>query len=203
MLREDILRAVNGAGAAPARVCSLACGPAREVLDVYAGLQDPSRLRATLVDIDPQAIGHVRNNAGAAGFLDHMTLVQGNLLYLAAGRQPLDVPPQDLVYSIGLIDYFGDTHLIALMNFMHRLLAPGGQAILGNFHPSNPSRGLMDSILDWQLIHRTADDMHRLFAASAFGQPCSRIRFEAAGVNLFASCHKGVSGQLIDGPERE
>ncbi len=162
MLREDILRVVNGAGAAPVRVCSLACGPAREVLDVYAGLQDPSRLRATLVDIDPQAIGHVRNNAGAAGFLDHMTLVQGNLLYLAAGRQPLDVPPQDLVYSIDLIDYFGDTHLIALMNFMHRL-----------------------------------------FAASAFGQPCSRIRFEAAGVNLFASCHKGVSGQLIDGPERE
>jgi hypothetical protein len=29
-----------------------------------------------------------------------------------------------------------------------------------------------------------------LFAASAFGRPCTRIRFETEGVNMFAECVK-------------
>jgi hypothetical protein len=40
--------------------------------------------------------------------------------------------------------------------------------------------------LDWRLIHRTEDDMTRLFQASAFASPCSNIRFEEQGINLFA-----------------
>ena len=48
----------------------------------------------------------------------------------------------------------------------------------------------MDHILDWKLIHRTEEDMNRLYAASSFGQACTDIRFEAAGVNMFAECIK-------------
>jgi len=90
------------------------------------------------------------------------------------------------MYSIGLIDYFNDRFVVNLLNFIHGCLAPGGQVILGNFHPSNPARALMDEVLDWPLIHRSEDDMHRLCAQSAFGQPCDRIRFDPSGVNLFA-----------------
>jgi hypothetical protein len=49
----------------------------------------------------------------------------------------------------------------------------------------------MEHVLEWKLIHRTEDDMHRLFAASKFGRPCTKIRFEAEKVNLFAECVKG------------
>jgi hypothetical protein len=55
------------------------------------------------------------------------------------------------------------------------------------------SVGLIDYFSDAsvrKLIHRTEDDLHRLFAASAFGRPCTRIRFEAEGVNMFAECVK-------------
>ena len=44
----------------------------------------------------------------------------------------------------------------------------------------------MDHVLDWKLIHRTEEDLNRLFAASAFGAPCARIEAEAEGINLFA-----------------
>lgn len=44
----------------------------------------------------------------------------------------------------------------------------------------------MDHLLDWKLIHRTEDDMNRLFEASKFGRPCDEIRFEAERINLFA-----------------
>jgi hypothetical protein len=50
----------------------------------------------------------------------------------------------------------------------------------------------MDHVLDWRLIHRTEDDMDRLFAASAFGRTCTNIRFEEQGINLFAAGVRGA-----------
>ena len=118
--------------------------------------------------------------------------MRGNLLLLAAGRQRLPaLPPQQLIYSIGLIDYFDDAQVIALMNLAHQWLAPGGKLVLGNFHPANPTRALMDHVLHWRLIHRSEADMHRLYQASHFAKPASRFVFEAQGVNLFAECEKG------------
>ncbi|MAF06484.1 MAG: hypothetical protein CL389_01350 [Acidiferrobacteraceae bacterium] len=64
------------------------------------------------------------------------------------------------------------------------------KVILGNFHPRNTSRALMEYILDWKLIHRDEDDMNRLMKASKFGRPFTEIVFEEAGVNMFASCIK-------------
>ncbi len=113
-------------------------------------------------------------------------LEQGNLVYLASGRVTLDVPPQELVYSIGLIDCFSDRFVVGLLDWVHGLLAPGGQVILRNFHPDKPTRALMDHVLDWKLLHRTAEDPNRLFAASASGSPCARMEAEAEGITLFA-----------------
>ena len=90
------------------------------------------------------------------------------------------------MYSIGLIDYFEDRFVIALLNYAHQILGKGGRVILGNFHPSSIGKAFMDHILDWKLIHRTEDDMNRIFAASRFGEPCTRIEYEAERVNLFA-----------------
>ena len=121
---------------------------------------------------------------------EQFQLHNGNLVYLASGRKKLELPPQDLVYSIGLIDYFGDKFVVRLLNYVHARLKTNGRVILGNFHADNPSKALMDYILDWKLKHRTEDDMHRLFAASAFGSECTNICYEDEGVNLFAECVK-------------
>ena len=51
----------------------------------------------------------------------------------------------------------------------------------------------MDYVLEWKLIHRTEEDMNRLFLSSAFRRPCTRIQFEEGGVNLFAECVKDPS----------
>jgi hypothetical protein len=102
------------------------------------------------------------------------------------GRRTLDLPPQHLVYSVGLIDYFSDPFVIKLLDYVHELLAPGGRVILGNFHPRNSAKALMDHVIDWPLIHRDESDMNRLFAQSRFGRPCSRILFEEQQINLFA-----------------
>ena len=118
------------------RITSLACGPAEEVFDVLAESGESSRLHATLMDFDEEALAFVKNVAIERGVLDRLTLAQANLIYLAVGRHRLELPPQDLVYSVGLIDYFSDRFVLKLMNYAHALLRPGGRLILGNFHPA-------------------------------------------------------------------
>jgi extracellular factor (EF) 3-hydroxypalmitic acid methyl ester biosynthesis protein len=116
--------------------------------------------------------------------------LHGNLIYLATGRQTLDLPQQDLIYSIGLIDYFNDDFVTKLMDWIFDHLRPGGRAILGNFHPKNPTRAFMDHVLDWRLIHRDEAKMDELYRASKFGKPYTSIFFEEEGINLFAECVK-------------
>ena len=183
LLAGEIAGAVEKGG----RVTSLACGPAEEIFDVFAGLADPARLKATLIDIDFEALALVSNRAEREGIHSHLRFLQGNLVHFATGRADAKLAPQDLIYSIGLIDYFSDRFVIALLDWIHDHLRPGGKVVLGNFHPRNPDRALMEQVLDWKLVHRTEDDMHRLFRASRFAAPCSEIRFEEAGVNLFAA----------------
>jgi len=190
LLREEIEKTIAARDGGTARVLSLACGPARELFDIYETLEDPAILAATCVDIDLQALAFVADRRDARKLKRAMHLVNANLVHVATGRAPLELPPQDLAYSIGLIDYFEDRFVVQLLDAIHDRLRPGGRVILGNFHPRNPTRAVMDHLLDWKLIHRTEDDMNRLFKASKFDRPCDEIRFEAERVNLFAICDK-------------
>ena len=179
--RGDRRRSSRRATASGARIMSLACGPAREVFDVFETLPDASRLKATLIDFDLQALAHVAERRDRLGLQRSMTLTPENLIHLAIGRKTIAVDEQDLVYSIGLIDYFPDELVVKLMSLIHGLLRPGGKAILGNFHPTNACKAFMDHVLEWRLIHRSEADMDRLYRASAFGRDCTNIRFEDQG----------------------
>jgi extracellular factor (EF) 3-hydroxypalmitic acid methyl ester biosynthesis protein len=191
LLAEEIRKTIECCPDGRARVTSVACGPAEEVTDVYAALEDPAKLRTTLLDIDEEALEFVDKRVNQGGFRPHVDLVNENVLYLAIGRRQREFEPQDLVYSIGLIDYFQDKTVVRLLDWIHNILKPGGRVILGNFHPKNANRAFMDHILEWRLIHRTEEDMNRLFQASAFARNSPSIRFEDAGINLFAECVRG------------
>ena len=174
------------------RVTSLACGPAREVFDAFASTTDREheRLHVTLVDLDREALDFVDQHSARQAWRSQLDLRKKNLLRLVVSDKNFPLAQQDLIYSIGLIDYFDDRFVVKLLDWIHSKLDPGGRVVLGNFHPHNPCRALMDHVLDWRLIHRDESNMNRLFRASAFGCPCDSIRFEAEGVNLFASAVK-------------
>jgi len=191
LLAQEIIHCVEeNQGRSVTHVTSLACGPAAEIFDTFSQLDDPSLLAPTLLDIDFQALAFVNDKVKRENLHRNIRLLNSNLVYLATGRQTLDLEPQDLIYSIGLIDYFNDKFVIRLLNYIHSLLKPGGKVILGNFHPNNTSKAFMDHVLDWRLVHRTKEDMNRILSDSAFGRPCTNIRFESQGINLFAECIK-------------
>ena len=190
LLTEEIGKTVLSKSDAVARVASFACGPATEIFDVFNSGNWHGKLAATLLDIDSEAIAFVSDKIERQGLREIVTIQEANLVYLAIGRHKTEIREQDLIYSVGLIDYFNDKLTIKIIDLIFDLLAPGGRAILGNFHPRSPVKAMMDHVMDWRLIHRTEDDMDRLFEASRFRRRCSKVRFEPEGINLFAECVK-------------
>ena len=190
LLVEEINKTLDKKSPEPANVMALACGPARELWDIYMSMENPEKLKSTLLDIDQQALDFVADWRAENKLESQISLLNQNLILLSLGRKKIDIEPQDLIYSIGLIDYFDDKIVIKLINFIFEKLAVGGRIILGNFHPKNMSKPFMDYVLDWRLIHRNENDMNRLFENSAFNRPATNIRFEQCGINLFAECIK-------------
>jgi SAM-dependent methyltransferase len=180
---NETIRSTNGR----AHIMSLACGPGREIFDALSG-SALDAVDVTALDIDQEALSTVKKQSEQQGI--PVRVLHGNLIYLAAGRQQIDLPPQDLIYSIGLIDYFNDGLVVKLIDWIFDRLRPGGRVILGNFHPRNPARGLMDHVLEWPLIYRDENKMNELYSASKFRLPCSNILFEQQEINLFAECTK-------------
>jgi CRP-like cAMP-binding protein/SAM-dependent methyltransferase len=171
-------------------VASLACGPASEIFDAFEKAGDKGRLQVSCIDTDREALAHVTARAQALKLSDQLQTFHGNLIYFATGRQELDLAPQDLIYSLNLTDYFSDEMAVTLIDWIHAKLRPGGRAILGNFHPKNPSCGLMDHVLDWRLTHRDEAAMNQLFQSSKFAKTCSRITLNDEATYLLAECVK-------------
>jgi extracellular factor (EF) 3-hydroxypalmitic acid methyl ester biosynthesis protein len=178
----DLARANCGP---PTRITSLASGPARELFDLL-GDDDRPDLRVTCVDIDNEALSYTQNIAHRTGVTNSMSFVQANVVRLALRRETMQLRNQDLVYSVGLIDYLRDDLVVKLLDWIYDLLRPGGTAMVGNFDVGNPNKTFMDHMLDWKLFHRSAQDLVNLFARSKFGAVPVEVRFESTGINLFA-----------------
>jgi extracellular factor (EF) 3-hydroxypalmitic acid methyl ester biosynthesis protein len=189
MVKDAICAVAAAHSAAPILITSLASGPAREVFDVFE-MPMPPDIRATCIDIDPEALSYTSAIAGERGLRGKITFAQDNVIRLAQGRGKTSLPPQHMIYSVGLIDYLEAKHVIELLNWIYRHLLPDGVAVLGNFDVTNPGRAFMDHVLGWRLIHRSPADMRDLFRQSEFGETPVDVRAEDEGVNLFAFCRK-------------
>lgn len=149
-----------------ARVLSLGSGPAREV-ELFlskTGLQG-RHVEFTLVDPEQSALNyalektwpHVLNSAGHAGVQClHLSFL--DILRSCGTFQNL--PPQDLIYSLGLLDYLADRRVQGIVQRLYGMLAPGGTMVVGNMNET-PLSTLwpMEFISDWTLYYRTEAEM--------------------------------------------
>src|SRR5207245_2941876 len=63
----------------------------------------------------------------------------------------------DLIYSAGLFDYLRAPTAVQLARDFYSRLEAGGQLIIANMVPENPSRWFMEHHLDWSLLYRTRE----------------------------------------------
>jgi SAM-dependent methyltransferase len=183
-----ITEAAGGVAGRVLRVLVVASGPLAEGFE-FLGRWPGARVVFTCLDVDANAHAFVRLRAEERGVADRIVTHTCNVLKLAAGKESLDLPPQDLAYSIGLNDYLQEAHSIRLLNWMHRALAPGGTAVLGNLTKGTEAE-FAASVLNWPLEYRTREDLERLFGASAFAASAAHWTDDATGCQLYHSASR-------------
>lgn len=173
MMRQTIAEVASSAGPSAARITSLGCGPAREVIDYLKAPALPRKLEVTLIDQDHSALSQayerslpevMRHKAQATVSCLHASFSQ----LLAAGELVGNLPTQDMIYSVGLIDYLTSRRAKALIKSLYQHLAPGGRLVVGNMKSGLKSTlWPLEFITDWSLNYRDEADMLELGAELA------------------------------------
>jgi extracellular factor (EF) 3-hydroxypalmitic acid methyl ester biosynthesis protein len=184
-LRQSL---ADGDGQRP--MTGLATGSAREALDLLAQGIDGQPL-ITCIDLDRQALLANAVRAEELGCTSRVRLARADVQQLVRGHAPLSLPPQHVVWTVGLTEYLGDDEVIRLLDWAHSQLMPGGALLVTNLHAANPDRPFLEQVLDWHLVHRTEPQLRDLFARSPFGGDGLRIDLDPTGTNMLAEAVKG------------
>lgn len=172
LIEQAIAHAVaSKSGDDPARITSLGCGPAQEVLNYLRIKSRARRAEFTLIDQDERALSFaysrtypevVRLGNGADVSCLHISFSQ----VMRAGPLFHKLPLQDLIYSVGLVDYLSARRARAFASDLYEQLAPGGMLIIGNMR-DEPHGNLwpLEFISDWSLVYRNAQEMRDMASA--------------------------------------
>ncbi|MFG1495502.1 class I SAM-dependent methyltransferase [Saccharospirillum sp. HFRX-1] len=196
LIRAQLPRWPQYSVEAPFKFLSVACGPARELADIYINPEDAAGIHASLLDQDPAALFEAGKTVESIetrldGKLS-VDFIRESVRTLLSTRE-LKARWGDFhfIYSMGLFDYLTPPVASAVLRKLYALLLPGGEMAIGNFHESNPSRYYMDYWLDWPIIYRTEDS----FTALADGLEGAQtwIEFDDTGVQMMLRIRKRES----------
>jgi extracellular factor (EF) 3-hydroxypalmitic acid methyl ester biosynthesis protein len=76
----------------------------------------------------------------------------------------------------------------AVLGKLYELLVPGGQMVIGNFHPDNPNKLYMEYWVDWILIYRTEQEFKDL--ANNLPKAGVSVTVDSAGIQLYLHVNK-------------
>jgi len=173
-------------------ITSIASGPAREVNETIKKIPKDKkkyRINWTLLDQDSKSLEYARSHTKVEKMLKLKFINQGIGDIL---KNKLIFKEQDIIYSMGLFDYLEDNIASKLISYLYNFLKPGGVLLIGNFHPNNPLRALMEAYLEWFLIHRSEEELLTV-AQNGAPEGSHYIMAEPEGVNLILVTSKPIN----------
>ena len=171
------------------RIMNLACGSNRELFDFLADCAYTEQIAALCVDADPEALEYTAGTVNAFPHRAVVRLMNDNVVRWALGRVGHNIGLQDIIYSAGLTDYLDDRICAALIDRAYECLEAGGTLIVGNFGRENPDKAFLEHILQWKIIHRSPEELRRIFSETLF-RDTVEIMSEENNINLFAVATK-------------
>jgi extracellular factor (EF) 3-hydroxypalmitic acid methyl ester biosynthesis protein len=170
------------------RAMSLACGPARELLEVFGPGMDGTGVHLTLLDQDTDALDTAKDTIKqierSRNYRVQVQYVAESVRTLLRSRNLVEqLGSFHFIYSMGLFDYLTPPVAKAVLHRMYSLLEPGGSLAIGNYHASNPNQNYMAYWLDWSLYYRTEKEF--LALTEGLEGAVSTIGFDASGCQMF------------------
>jgi extracellular factor (EF) 3-hydroxypalmitic acid methyl ester biosynthesis protein len=137
-------------------IASIGCGSCIELWGMEESLRDKNHI--FLLDIDGQALKRAREKIPRD--IPQLEIVQDNILkYIARMRHKHELESMDLIYCMGLIDYFTHKSAKRIVQDLWYNVKPGGSLVISNAHPGNPTRLWMEYGGDWFLSYKTSEEM--------------------------------------------
>jgi hypothetical protein len=165
-----------------AKVLILGSGPASDVFEFLTNYPGSNNISFDLIDFDQSAIDFsMKKNAKFSGQISYNKI---NALRFNSYKL------YDLIWSAGLCDYFKDKHFTFLIRKYINCLTEDGEMVISNFSTKNPSKRLMDVVLDWHLNPRTESDLFRIASDANIDKEMVSVEKEPLGINLFLKIKK-------------
>lgn len=183
-LSEILLAKSNAQGAEPLHITSIGCGPAREFETVFTRAAPGSKWNVTLLDQEPKALEFAltsfRSASARNGSFVASALNTSFTDMLSPNRGMIGLPQQDVIYSLGLVDYLSLPLAVKFTKRMYEMLRPGGKVIIANIN--NKPTGITwqaEHITDWTLYFRSKEEM----LAMAQGVPEAKVEIAQDAIN--------------------
>ena len=181
--RKDYFKQLIKSKANDIEILNLGSGPCRDIME-YMEENPNSEIKVDCIEIDERAIEYGRK------IIKNDTITQKNINFINKNVfRFLTDKEYDLIWSAGLFDYFTDKVFIRILQRFLNNIKTGGELVIGNFHPKNPSKPYME-FGSWFLNHRTEEELISLANACGIDNSYIEIKKESEGVNLFLHIKK-------------
>jgi hypothetical protein len=164
------------------KVLILGSGPASDIYEFLTRYSGDNNISFDLIDFDQAAIDFsMKKNAKFNGQISYNRI---NALRFNSYKL------YDLIWSAGLCDYFKDKHFTFLIRKYINCLSEDGEMVISNFSTKNPSKKLMEVVLNWYLNSRTESDLFRIASDANIDNEMVSVEKEPLGINLFLKIRK-------------
>lgn len=194
MMRQEIAKTVLAGSQGAAKITTLGCGPAREIIDYLKLRELPRAAHLTLIDQDHGALELAYEATHPEVIRLHkqanVTCLHASFSQLFKTRELFGaIGAQDFVYSVGLIDYLQTRRAKAWISSLYTFVAPGGKLIISNMYKT-PGSNLwpMEFICDWNVIYR--DEREMLALAEGIPNAVAETSLDPTGRVILLTVHK-------------
>lgn len=149
----------------PVRVLSLGCGPAQEVVNYLEAPNESRAVRFTLIDQDHDALASVHRrcypHVARLAIDTAINCLEMSFKRLLSGDDAFEsLPAQDVIYSMGLVDYLTPRRARQLVEALYAKLSSGGRLVIGNMSDAaTGNQWPMEFLCDWTVQYRSRNDM--------------------------------------------
>lgn len=181
LLREELLDKEKP------KVLNIACGSCREIFELVPEIEQAGAT-VTCLDSDSDALAFAYKRLSYAGEIwSGITMRKYNAVRMINHERNLkEFGPQDIIYSIGLVNYLQDDMLIRLLESLYALLRPKGKLIVGIEDGSRYRPQEYHWFVDWaSLIRRTEHDCRVIFGEAGIPEDSLSLVRDRSGVIIF------------------
>lgn len=172
-----------------AQVLSVGSGSAPEIIKYLEMEEHRNSIHFSLLDINQDALDFVKTRKENSKELKaaKMSFFQIDILkFMKSGNFPHN---QDVIYSLGLFDYFNDKLFVRYAKFLFDNLNKNGELIIGNLSPEHPHRAYMTLLAEWHLVYRNKALLEKLAWRCGFSN--YHVETDPTGIQLFLVVKKG------------